>query len=142
MSPSFDRTRGLFFVTVRETCAKFIKRATPDANVGDRTMGGTVQPMEERSGALRAIDPITGTRKWDVKYDGPGWAGVLSTAGGVVFSADHAGTFMVVDADSGKVLYSYQTGGTIFAPPVTYSVDDRQYVAIPSATTITAFAVR
>ena len=142
MSPSFDRTRGLFFVTVRETCAKFIKRATPDANVGDRTMGGTVQPMEERSGALRAIDPLAGTRKWEVKYEGPGWAGVLSTGGGVVFSADHAGTFMAVDADSGKVLYSYPTGGTIFAPPVTYSVDGRQYVAIPSATTITAFAVR
>ncbi len=142
MSPSFDSSRGLFFVTVRETCARFIKKATPDANVGDRTLGGTVQPLETRSGALRAIDPVTGVRKWEVKYDGPGWAGVLSTAGGVVFSADHAGTFMAVDAATGAVLYRYQTGGPIFAPPTTYQVDGKQYVAIPAATTVTAFAVR
>ena len=71
MSPSFDHQRGLFFLTVRETCASFIKRATPDANVGDRTMGGTVRRWTTpRTGALRAIDPLTGERKWEVKYDG------------------------------------------------------------------------
>lgn len=142
MSPSFDKTRGLFFLTVRETCAKFIKKATPDANVGDRTMGGTVQPLEPRTGALKAIDPVTGKEKWAVRYAGPGWAGVLSTATGVVFASDNAGTFMAVDAVSGKVLYSYQTGGNVFAAPTTYMLDGKQYVVLPSATTITAFTVR
>jgi alcohol dehydrogenase (cytochrome c) len=141
MSPSFDATRGLFFLTVRETCARFVRRATPEANVGDRTMGGAVQPTAERSGALRAVDPLTGERKWEVAYDGPGWAGVLATAGGVVFSSDHAGLFMAVDAGSGKVLYRYQTGGTTFAPPTSYLLAGKQWVIQPSGSTVTAFSV-
>jgi alcohol dehydrogenase (cytochrome c) len=141
-SPSYDAARGLFFVTARETCARFIERAQPDAKVGDRTMGGNVQPTPERSGALRALDAATGARKWEVKYDGPGWAGVLSTAGGVVFSADHAGMFMAVDSATGKVLYTYQTGGTTFAPPTTFMIDNTQIVIQPSGGTVTAFALK
>jgi alcohol dehydrogenase (cytochrome c) len=141
MTPSFDAARGLFILTVRETCAKFIKKATPDANVGDRTMGGTVAPDGPRSGALRAIDPVTGQRKWEVKYDGPGWAGVTATAAGVVFSADHQGTFMAVDSSSGKVLYSYSTGAPIFSSPTTYMLEGRQYVLVPAGLTVTAFAL-
>ncbi len=89
--------------------------------------------------------PTTGTQTPGgaaVRYAGPGWAGVLSTASGVVFGADHQGTFMAVDAASGTVLYRHGTGGNVFAAPTTYLVDGRQYVALPSATTVTAFTVR
>ena len=141
MPPSFDAQRNLFFLTVRETCARFIKKATPDANVGDRTMGGTVAPEGPRTGALRAIDPLTGARKWEVKYDGPGWAGVTATATGLVFSSDHQGLFMAVDSTSGKVLYTYQTGAAVFGPPTTYMIDGRQWVFLPSGLTATAFAL-
>jgi alcohol dehydrogenase (cytochrome c) len=142
MSPSYDEGRNLFFLTARETCARFIRRDTPDAKVGDRTMGGTVQPTAERSGALRAIDPLTGEKKWEVKYDGPGWAGVLATAGGVVFSGDHQGTFMAVDASNGTVLYKYPTGAPIFGPPSSFMLDGKQMVLMPSGSTVTAFVVR
>ena len=141
MPPSFDAQRGLFILTVRETCARFIKKATPDANVGDRTMGGTVAPEGRGTGALRAVDPLTGVRKWEVKYDGPGWAGVSATASGVVFSADHQGTFLAVDSSTGKVLYSYPTGAAIFAAPTTYMLDGRQYVFMPAGLTATVFAL-
>jgi alcohol dehydrogenase (cytochrome c) len=141
MSPSYDAARNLFFVTVRMTCANFIKKDTPDANVGDRTMGGTVAPVGERWGALRAIDPVTGKMKWEVKYELPGWAGVTATAGGVVFSGDHQGTFMAVDSATGRVLYKYATGGQFFGPPTTFMLDGRQWVVMPSAMTITAFAL-
>jgi alcohol dehydrogenase (cytochrome c) len=142
-SPSFDASRGLFFLTARETCATFIQRPTPDANVGDRTMGGTVRPSTDPKswGALRAIDPATGQRKWEVRYDGAGWAGVLSTASGLVFSADNEGTFMAVDAATGRVLYRYNTGAPIYAAPTTFTVDGRQYVAVGAGMTYTAFAV-
>jgi alcohol dehydrogenase (cytochrome c) len=143
MSPSYDKARNLFFVTVREVCAKFIKKTATDVQVGDRTLGGNIAPVEDppRAGALRAIDPLTGQRKWEIKYDAPGWAGVMSTASGVVFSADHQGTFMAVDASNGKVLYSYRTGGPIYAPPTTFMVDGRQFVVMPAAYTLTAFAL-
>lgn len=142
MSPSFDEKNTTFYLTVRETCARFIRRDTPDANVGDRTMGGTVQPTGERWGALRAINPLTGQKKWEVRYDGPGWAGVLATAGGVVFSGDHQGTFMAVDASNGNVLYKFSTGAPIFGPPTSFMLDGKQIVLMPSGSTVTAFAVR
>jgi alcohol dehydrogenase (cytochrome c) len=144
MSPSFDAARGLFFVTARETCARFIRRPPPaTAGLGDRTLGGTVQLVNDpkRSGALRAIDPATGQRKWEIAYDDAGWAGVLATAGGVVFSGDHEGNFFAADSLTGKKLFTYQTGAALYAPPTSYAIDGRQYVVIPSGATVTAFAL-
>lgn len=45
-----------------------------------------------------------------------GWAGVLATSGGVVFSADHEGNFFAADSLTGKKLFEFQTGAAIFAP--------------------------
>jgi alcohol dehydrogenase (cytochrome c) len=144
MSPSFDAANRLFFVTVRETCAKFIRRGPTGAvNVGDRMMGGTVTPVPDNRnwGALRAIDPITADKKWEIRYNGAGWAGVLATAGGVVFSGDHDGNFFAADSKTGQKLFQYQTGSAIFAAPTSYAIDNRQYVLIGSGATITAFAL-
>jgi len=143
MSPSFDAGRGLFFVTARETCARFIQRPTTTATVGQLTLGGSVAPISEpkRSGALRAIDPLTGSRKWELAYGDAGWAGVLATAGGVVFSGDHQGVFFAADSNTGRKLFEYQTGAAIYAPPTSYAIDGRQYVVIPSGADLTAFAL-
>jgi alcohol dehydrogenase (cytochrome c) len=106
-------------------------------------MGGTVAPVVgyKAWGALRAIDPATVTRKWEIKYDGAGWAGVLATAGGVVFSGDHDGNFFAADSKTGQKLFQFQTGSPIFAPPTTYMIDGRQYVFIGSGAALTAFAL-
>jgi alcohol dehydrogenase (cytochrome c) len=144
MSPSYDPNNTLFYVTVRETCARFILRPPPaTVNVGDRTMGGTVAPVVgyKTWGALRAIDPTTIERKWQIRYEGAGWAGVLATAGGVVFSGDHDGNFFAADSRTGQKLFTYQTGNPIFAPPTTYMIGDRQYVFMGSGAAITAFAL-
>jgi alcohol dehydrogenase (cytochrome c) len=144
MSPSFDARRQLFFVTARETCARFVQRTPPPtAGLGDRTMGGTVSlvPDHKRYGALRAIDPTTGERKWEITYNEAGWAGVLATAGGVVFSGDHEGTFFAADSSTGKKLFQFQTGAPLFAPPTSYAIDGRQYVVMPSGANLTAFAL-
>jgi alcohol dehydrogenase (cytochrome c) len=144
MSPSYDASRKLFFVTARETCMKFIRRPPPPTTkVGDRTMGGTIQIVTEpkRSGALRAIDPTTGERKWEIAYGDAGWAGVLATAGGVVFSGDHDGGFFAADSQTGRKLFQFQTGAAIYAPPTSYAIDGRQYVVIPSGANLTSFAL-
>jgi alcohol dehydrogenase (cytochrome c) len=143
MAPSFDKRTNMFFVTVRETCARFIRRETPSSvTVGDRTMGGQVAPLPDRRwGALRAIDATTGDQKWEVKYEAPGWAGVVATAGGMVFSADHQGTFLAVDSKTGKLLYSYPAGGASYAPATTYMAGGKQYVVLPTGSTMTAFAL-
>jgi alcohol dehydrogenase (cytochrome c) len=106
-------------------------------------MGGTVQIVTEpkRSGALRAIDPTTGERKWEIAYGDAGWAGVLATAGGVVFSGDHDGGFFAADSQTGRTLFQFQTGAAIYAPPTSYAIDGRQYVVIPSGANLTSFAL-
>jgi alcohol dehydrogenase (cytochrome c) len=144
MSPSYDAGRKLFFVTARETCARFTRRPPPaNAALGDLTMGGRVAivPEPKRYGALRALDPITGERKWEITYDDAGWAGVLATAGGVVFSGDHQGNFFAAESQTGLKLFQFQTGAALYAPPTSYAIDGRQYVVIPSGATLTSFAL-
>jgi alcohol dehydrogenase (cytochrome c) len=143
MSPSFDLSTGLFYVTVRETCQIYISAAPPAGyKAGDRVMGGTVKPvLERRSGALRAIDPLTGETKWEIQHKTPAWAGVLSTAGGVVFSGDNEGSVLAADSRTGRELWRYQLGAPLYAPPTTYTIDGRQHVTIASGSTLTSFAL-
>ena len=43
---------------------------------------------EKTSGAMRALDPFTGQKRWEFPYTSPPWCGALSTAGGIVFAPD------------------------------------------------------
>ena len=83
-------------------------------------------------GHLKAIDPLTGKSKWEAPSDIPRFSGVLSTAGGVVFSGQLTGEFEAFDADSGKKLWQFQTGSGIEGQPVTWQQDGVQYVAVAS----------
>jgi alcohol dehydrogenase (cytochrome c) len=83
-------------------------------------------------GHLTAIDPMTGKAKWEVPSDIPRFSGVLSTAGGVVFSGQLTGEFEAFDAADGKKLWQFQTGSGIEGQPVTWEQDGVQYVAIAS----------
>jgi outer membrane protein assembly factor BamB len=91
-------------------------------------------PGEEPWGALRALDPLTGDVKWEFRVTTPPWCGLLSTAGGLVFSGTIEGMFFAVDAESGKPLWRFQTGGAIWSNPISYQAGGHQYVAIAAAT--------
>src|SRR5258707_5716613 len=83
-------------------------------------------------GHLTAIDPLTGKTEWEHPSAIPRFSGVMSTAGGVVFSGQLTGEFEAFDADSGKKLWSFQTGSGIEGQPVTWQQDGVQYVAVSS----------
>ena len=143
MSPSFDPTTGLFYVTARELCQVYISAAPPPGyKAGDRTMGGAFRPGPERGwGALRAIDPLTGERKWEIRYDTPPWGGVLSTSGGVVFGGNNEGQILAADSRTGNELWRYSLGAPLYAAPATFMSGGRQYVVIAAGSTLTAFAL-
>lgn len=144
MPPSYSPSTGLFYVSARETCSVFASAAPRGpVKAGDRAMGGMQRPAPANpsSGALRAIDPLTATVKWELKHAAPSWAGVLSTAGGVVFTGDADGYFIAADARTGKELYRYQLGSPVYAAASSYTVDGRQYVVMGSGTMLTAFAL-
>jgi len=83
-------------------------------------------------GHLKAIDPLTGKTKWEAPSAIPRFSGVLSTAGGVVFSGQLTGEFEAFDANDGKKLWQFQTGSGIEGQPVTWQQDGVQYVAVTS----------
>jgi alcohol dehydrogenase (cytochrome c) len=142
MPPSYDPTLELFFVTVRETCATYVPHA-PDFTRGTQSTGGVVWvDREAEYGALRAIDVRTGKRRWEFLYPTATMAGVMSTAGGLVVAGDHQGNFSAFDSRTGEHLWRYQTGTRIWgAAPMSYLLDGRQHVIIPSGATLVAFAL-
>ena len=142
MPPSFDPALKLFFVTTRETCAVYVPEKHAVVPGRGSVMGTVRRDAEKALGVLRAIDVTTGERKWAFQYTTPSFAGVLSTASGVVFSGDNEGNFMAFESRTGKNLWHYPTGSGIWGGgPMTYMLDGRQYVLIPSGATLVAFAL-
>ena len=143
--PSFDPAQRLFFVNAREVCATYYawrQEYVP----GERYTGGAGQrargPDQRAYGALRAIDPTTGERRWEFEYISPSTSGLLSTASGVIFSGDAEGNFLAIDARNGKFLWRYQMGSALHGTSaLTYMLDGRQHVLVPAGTTLTAWAL-
>lgn len=79
---------------------------------------------------LTAWDPVEQRRVWRVEHDHPVNAGILATAGGLVFQGNGAGFFAAYSAGDGEKLWEAQVGIGIMAPPITYRVKGEQYVAV------------
>lgn len=95
--------------------------------------GFTIKPnYEDHIGSLKAIDPDTGELKWEFKNDAPLWGGVMTTAGGLVFTGTPEGKFIAFDDETGEILWSFQTGSGIVGQPVTWEMDGEQYVSVIS----------
>ena len=143
MSPSYDPTTRLFFVTARETCATYFGFDQKFKPGELYEAGGTQRPRDQKNfGALRAIDPVTGTLKWEFRYPSVSAAGVLTTASGLVFSGDGDGNVLAFDSRTGRNLWHYQLGSSLRSTAgTTYLLDGRQYLLVPSGSVLTAFAL-
>jgi alcohol dehydrogenase (cytochrome c) len=142
-SPSYDPSSQLFFVNARETCAIYYSWNEPFRQGEQYEAGGTTRPRDWRSyGALRAIDPLTGERKWEFRYPTTSSSGVLTTASGLVFSGDGDGNIIAFETKTGKNLWYYNVGvGLRSTGGTTYMVDGKQYLLVPSGSALTAFAL-
>ncbi|WP_195822770.1 PQQ-dependent methanol/ethanol family dehydrogenase [Roseobacter sp. MH60115] len=95
--------------------------------------GFTIKPnYEDHIGSLKAIDPDTGALKWEYKDEAPLWGGVMTTAGGLVFTGTPGGEFIAFDDETGEQLWSFQTGSGIVGQPITWEQDGEQYVTVIS----------
>src|SRR5215471_18065103 len=141
-SPSYSPKTNLFYVAARESGAMYYK-GEADYKAGAECNGGGMRniPGEPGSGAIRALEPATGQLRWEYPLFSPPWAGVLSTAGGLVFGGCDEGYFFAVDAAAGKPLWRFQTGGKIIANPMSYLSAGKQHVAIAAGHAIYAFAL-
>ena len=99
---------------------------------GKLWLGGAfkVIPGEKQWGRLAAVDLNTGKLVWKADVDQPLMGGVLATAGNLVFTGEGNGQFNAYDAKSGKMLWTFQCGAGVNAPPTAYSVNGKQYIAV------------
>ncbi|MGB6542603.1 MAG: PQQ-binding-like beta-propeller repeat protein [Xanthobacteraceae bacterium] len=99
---------------------------------GKLWLGGafTIIPGSTSFGNVTAVDYNTGKIKWQVKTPEPMIGGILATAGGLVFTGESNGWFKAYDANDGKILWKFQAGAGVNAPPSSYMVGGKQYVVV------------
>ncbi len=121
---------GLAYVPVINNCAKFTSGKAFFIK-GQPYWGSSLTLIDgEASGAFKAINAATGEIKWEVKTRSPMVAGVLATAGGLVFTGDAEGFLTAYDAGTGEDLWHFQCGSGHHASPITYTLDGKQYIAV------------
>jgi PQQ-dependent dehydrogenase (methanol/ethanol family) len=131
--PAFSPKDKMLFINSVDWCGTYKSVSAPYAE-GQYYMGGeyTFDPFDKAKGWVRAIDARDGKQVWAYQSSTPMIAGVTPTAGGVLFTGDLDGDFLVFNAKTGKILYRFNTGGGIAGGVTTYLVDGRQYVAVAS----------
>jgi len=99
---------------------------------GKLWLGGAfkVIPSEEQWGNVTAVDYDTGNIRWKVKTEQPMIGGILATAGGLLFTGEGNGLFKAYDSETGSVLWKFQAGAGVNAPPSSYTVDGQQYIVV------------
>ena len=143
-SPSYNPDTGLFYVLALESCNQFF--AKPKKFVRGETYydTGTKLPRDEHSQKmLLALSVADGKVSWRYPQIGKGnsWGGTLTTATGLLFFGDDAGSLEAVDAANGHLLWHFNMGQTFRASPMTYAVDGEQYVAVAAGSDIVSFAL-
>jgi alcohol dehydrogenase (cytochrome c) len=131
----------MLYVPVREMGSIYFKSPV-EYRPGTYFTGGSEKRLDEESwGAVRAIDVRTGRKAWDFALPSPPWAGVLSTAGGLVFGGSNEGNFFALDAKSGQPLWQFQTGGAIRSGPMSFLADGKQRVAVSGGHALFVFGL-
>ncbi len=127
-----ERTK-LLYIPELEGCTSVLRDQT--RHVRGRFDGGEFSYDGRVTSGIVVVDPATGEMRGRKAFDYPNSAGVLATAGGIVFTALVDGTVMALDDQTLEPLWSINVGTGINAPPMTYAVDGKQYIAIATGLT-------
>ena len=135
-STAFSPATRLYYVIATEKCVVRLaagdwKNARPPDDPGTRY--------------LRALDIDTGKIVWEIPQvgptDGKRVAGILGTAGGVLFYGDASGYFVAVDERDGRTLWRMPLNATIKTSPMTFAVDGEQFVALAVGSNVFCFGL-
>jgi len=137
LAPSYSPQSGLFYVSARHLWSIFYLTAVGKAE----GWGGRDRNLYADS-TVRAIDYKTGKIRWTHDIgNGEGTAGILTTAGNLLFTADNTGLLMAWDSTSGETLWHVNIGAHVGNSPMTYKVDGRQYLVFAAGESLYAFAL-
>ena len=129
--PAYDPGSRLLFVNSVDWCTTVtaLEKPSPAIPWGARALQ---DPIDQARGSLRAIDAADGRPRWTYSADVPMLAGLTTTASGLLLTGTGGGQMLVFDAKTGRQLYSFYTGGAIAGGVTTYSVGDKQLIAVES----------
>jgi alcohol dehydrogenase (cytochrome c) len=130
---AYSRSTKLLYIPELEGCAT-VKR-DQSRHVRGKFDGGSYADDGRLTSGLVVIDPATSEIKHRKSMPYPNSSGVLATAGGIVVTALLDGTIMALDDQTLQELWSINVGTGIDAPPMTYAVDGKQYIAIATGLT-------
>ena len=137
MAPSFDPQTNLFYVNARRIFSIYYQTVTGKAE----GWGGRDRNLWANS-TIRALDYRTGKVVWNHETgEDENGAGILTTAGHLLFSADTSGNLLALDPGNGKTLWHLNAGGRVAASPMSYQLDGRQYVLFAVQDVLYAFAL-
>lgn len=134
MPMAYSQRTGLFYVPSNEWEMDIWNEPTAyKKGAAYLGAGFTIKSInEDYIGVLRAIDPKTGEVVWRHNNFAPLWGGVLTTAGGLVFTGNPEGYLMAFDDKTGEVVYRFNTGSGIVGSPVTWEMEGEQYITVVS----------
>jgi alcohol dehydrogenase (cytochrome c) len=146
MAPSYNPITHLFYFMALEDCDIYFANQSKQVFKSGDTYYNSGTKRPPRASAQKiflAFDVVTGKLAWRYPQVGRGdsWAGTMTTASELVFFGDDKGEFVAVDAKTGQPLWHFNTGQTFHASPMSYAVDDVQYVAIASGSDVFSFAL-
>ncbi|WP_298421522.1 PQQ-binding-like beta-propeller repeat protein [Rhodoblastus sp.] len=137
---AYSPQTGFWYTNTMEACNYVVsQKDNPDnlkainsLSLGAAQLQTVAPPIGKAMGRLVARDPITGAAKWSVDYDIPALGAVLATGGGLVFNTDVTGVIHAYDAENGKELWHFNAGSGSRGGPISYSINGKQYVAVPT----------
>ena len=134
---AFSPRTGMLYINTLHVGMTYEAGDPPKLVPGKPSGAGTVKRTTVTDdpnirGYLKAVDPMTGKSKWETPFKSPNYSSTLVTASNLVFTGVMTGEFQALDADTGKVLWSFQTPSGIVSQPVTWERDGKQYVTVMS----------
>jgi alcohol dehydrogenase (cytochrome c) len=138
---AFDRTRGLIFIPANEGASVFTKSPPDRLSRGENGFfagsGGSVIAL---TNVVRALDAATGAKRWEYHAATGSWGGLLATAGGLVFGTSGESLF-ALDAATGKEMWRVGLGGATWAPPISFTADGKQVIAVSAGRAMFVFGL-
>jgi quinohemoprotein ethanol dehydrogenase len=134
---AFNPKTGLVYIPYMQLGMRISDESYPRPDTAEPPIhfGGVVIEMlppgpNVKAGALIAWDPVAQSARWSVHYDTFWNGGALTTGGGLVFQGTADGNIYSYDSVSGRRLWQFDARHGIIAPPITYTVQGKQYISI------------
>ena len=160
-SPSYSPGTGLFYVSAWEGYGAVFEPQEVEYQPGRIFLGGRpASPIAgganvpglgrghinnwteaAGNGAVLAIDPRTGQQRWRFEMTDVTSSGILTTGSDLLFTGSREGYFHALDAETGDLLWKQTLGGMIANGPMSYMVDDTQFVAVAAGHSLFVFAL-